>query len=83
MCRSGTLPDMPNPLRAYLTLKGMTGTAFAELVDLSPGFLSRLMSGEREADATILAKIEAATNGEVTPDLWVKWWRREKRREEA
>lgn len=70
---------MANPLKAYLTLTGTTGTAFAEQLGVSPGFLSRLMSGEREADASMLAAIQSATGGQVTPDMWVKWWRKASR----
>ena len=66
---------MTNPLRAFLTLNNTTASAFAQKIDVSPSFLSRLMTGEREADATILGKIEKGTGGKVRPDMWVRWWR--------
>lgn len=67
---------MPNPLKAYLILNDISGTTFAKKIDVHPSFLSRLMAGEREADATLLAKIEKQSGGAVTPDLWVRWWRK-------
>jgi DNA-binding transcriptional regulator YdaS (Cro superfamily) len=63
-----------NPLRLHLAHTGETATAFAERIDLSPSYLSRLMSGEREADASVIAAIMIATDGAVTPDAWVSWW---------
>jgi DNA-binding transcriptional regulator YdaS (Cro superfamily) len=63
-----------NPLRTHLRRTGETATAFAERIAMSPSYLSRLMSGDREADATVLASILAATEGAVTPDAWVEWW---------
>lgn len=70
---------MANPLKAYMTLTNTTGTAMAERLGISPGYLSRLVSGEREADATLLATIEKGTDGQVTPDAWVRWWRKASR----
>lgn len=73
---------MPNPLKAYLALHGTTSTAFAKQIGVSQSFLSRLMTGEREADASLLAAIDKETSGAVSPDKWVKWWRREIRARE-
>jgi DNA-binding transcriptional regulator YdaS (Cro superfamily) len=64
-----------NPLSAYLGVTGEKATAFAERVGVSRSYLSRLMAGEREADATFLADLEEATGGKVKPNEWVKWWR--------
>lgn len=64
----------PNPLRAYLDEVGETAAAFAARIEVSPSFLSRLISGEREADATILSAIGEATGGRVPPNAWVAWW---------
>lgn len=65
---------MNNPLREFLDASGETAMAFAERLSISSSFLSRLMSGEREADASLMASISAATANAVTPDNWVKWW---------
>lgn len=74
------LRRMSNPLQAYMTLTDTTGTAMAERLGISPSFLSRLLSGDREADATLLANIERVSDGAVTPDQWVRWWRKARRR---
>ena len=63
-----------NPLRLHLAQTGETANAFAERISLSPSYLSRLMNGEREADASVLGRIMQATDGAVTPDAWVSWW---------
>ena len=67
---------MKNPLREFLDARGETATAFAERLSISSSFLSRLMSGEREADASLIAAISAATGNEVSPDKWVAWWQK-------
>lgn len=68
---------MPNPLRTYLTERNILAGDAAEKIGVSASFLSRLMAGEREADATFLAEVQAFTRGAVRPDDWVRWWRRE------
>jgi transcriptional regulator with XRE-family HTH domain len=65
---------MTNPLRSYLDREDVTAASFAERISVSPSFLSRLMSGEREADASLLAAIRQETGGSVTPDAWVAWY---------
>ncbi|NBW22723.1 MAG: XRE family transcriptional regulator, partial [Caulobacteraceae bacterium] len=65
---------MNNPLKSYLSARGITAVAFAERIDVSPAYLSRLMSGEREADATFLGKVFRETDGVVTPTEWVGWF---------
>lgn len=67
---------MSNPLKAYLALNNSTAAQFAEQIGVSPSYLSRLIAGEREADATLLGKIERVSGGQVRPDMWVAWWRR-------
>jgi transcriptional regulator with XRE-family HTH domain len=67
---------MPNPLKAYLALNDITATEFAKKINVSPSFLSRLMTGEREADTSTLDRIERETGGKVRPDLWIGWWRK-------
>jgi transcriptional regulator with XRE-family HTH domain len=66
---------MTNPLSAWLDVREETASAFAEKIGVSRSYLSRLITGEREADATILASIEEATGGKVKPNDWVRWWR--------
>lgn len=65
---------MINPLRQYLEAAGETAAAFSERLPISSSYLSRLMSGEREADASLMAAIQKATANKVTPDQWVSWW---------
>lgn len=65
---------MTNPLRSYLDGEDVTGVSFAERIGVSPSYLSRLISGEREADASLLAAIQRETGGRVTPDAWVNWY---------
>jgi DNA-binding transcriptional regulator YdaS (Cro superfamily) len=67
---------MVNPLKAYLALNDISGVQFAERLGVHPSYLGRLIRGEREADTPLLSRIETATAGEVTPDKWVKWWRK-------
>lgn len=75
--------DMPNPLKAFLALNDSTAADFAKRLGVSRSYLSRLMAGEREADATVLEAIRRESGGMVTPDLWVKWWAKQQRREVA
>lgn len=65
---------MTNPLREYLTSRGETAAAFAAKLEVSPSYLSRIISGEREADASLIAAISRSTDGEVRPDQWIAWW---------
>jgi len=64
-----------NPLRTHLAHTGETAAAFAERIGISPSYLSRLMSGEREADVSVLVQIEEATDGAVSTGDWASWWR--------
>lgn len=72
-----------NPLRAHLEAISETETAFAARAGLSQSFLSRLISGEREADASLLARFEDVSGGAVTPSAWVRWWRTRPVQEES
>lgn len=65
-----------NPLKSYLARAGIAGSAFAKTIGVSPSFLSRIMAGEREADATLIAAI--ARHSPVTADQWVQWWEKER-----
>lgn len=65
---------MQNPLLAYLESESSTAASFAERIGVSRSYLSRLLSGEREADATILAAIQRESGGAVTPTAWVNWF---------
>jgi transcriptional regulator with XRE-family HTH domain len=64
-----------NPLRSYLDDLGIAERAFAEQIGISPSYLSRLLSGEREADVSFLAAVQRETKGRVSADTWVEWWR--------
>lgn len=67
---------MENPLSAYLTAENIKAAAFADRLGVSRSFLSRLLSGEREADSTILASIQRETGNRVTATNWVNWYAR-------
>lgn len=67
-------PSPTNPLRKYLDANSIAAVAFAERCGLSQSYFSRLLSGEREADSSLLAVFECETNGAVTPNEWVRWW---------
>ena len=63
-----------NPLRKFLEAREIPAGVFAEQCGLSASYFSRLLSGDREADSSLLAVFEAETNGAVTPNEWVRWW---------
>lgn len=74
---------MTNPLRAYLLLKGLTGTEFADRIGVHQSVLSRLMDGKRQASLDTLLLIEKHSGGQVTPAMWLRWWRKHQAREMA
>lgn len=55
-------------LQDWLTLRGITASAFAELAGLDQGHLSRIMRGERWPKTETIAAISKATDGKVTAD---------------
>ncbi len=55
-------------LAAYLKGRKITQEAFAELLGVSQGDVSRYAAGTRMPRPGIMAKITAATHGEVTPN---------------
>ena len=63
-----------NPLKVHLQRRGQTPSAFARRLHIHKSTMSRLLSGQRVADADILAKIERETGGDVTPNAWIAWW---------
>ena len=73
--KRGQKPSEPgNPLRDWLAENGQTIAQFEERCGLTKSYLSRLMNAERDAPASTIAKIWAATDGAVTPDAWIAWW---------
>ena len=70
----GQPSGMLNPLRSYLTRSNIKASAFAGRIGVSRSYLSRLLSGDRKADASLLSAITAETGGIVTADEWVRWW---------
>lgn len=65
---------MMNPLRTYLDASGETAAAFARRLGVSPSYLSRILTGERQTDATLIAAICRATDYQIRPDQWIAWW---------
>lgn len=51
----------------YASLSAAEKRELAERLDTSVAYLSQLASGHRRAGASILLRIEAATDGQVSP----------------
>lgn len=54
-------------LSQYLDQQGLTGEAFAALIDVNPSTVCRYISGARYPRRAVLLRILAATDGAVTP----------------
>lgn len=55
-------------LSAYLKAEGLSPTAFARRVGVNQSTIARLVSGQRGASMSLIARIKDATNGVVTAD---------------
>lgn len=64
-----------NPLRKHLERNGITQERFATHLRVSRPQLTKLMRGTRTADVDFLAEVETVTEGKVTPNMWVRWWK--------
>lgn len=54
-------------LKAYLKERGESIEAFAARAGSSPGAIHKIVYGQRQPSLSLAAKIEAATDGAVTP----------------
>ena len=54
-------------LTDYLSKSALSATEFAGLIGCEPSTITRLCRGERGPSLELALKIEAATNGSVTP----------------
>lgn len=59
-----------NPLKKWLHANGIKVSWFAAQIGVASQTLSAHMSGKRPPTRKTLLAIQAATNGEVTPDQW-------------
>lgn len=61
----------PMTLDQYLTENNETAVAFGARIDRATSTVTRLRNGETKPDQATLARIFAATNGQVTAnDFW-------------
>lgn len=56
---------MTTPLAAYLDRKKLTYEEFAAACGVSPSYLCRIATGERQPRIAIMKKISAASGGEL------------------
>lgn len=54
-------------LKDYLTEASETIDAFAKRVEASPGMIHKIVYRQRQPSLSLAARIEAATEGKVTP----------------
>jgi transcriptional regulator with XRE-family HTH domain len=59
-------------LAQYLRDTGTTQRAFAATLEMSPGFLSEILSGKKRPGIDTAFNIERATNGAVPVSSWVQ-----------
>ena len=59
-----------HPLTEYSKRSGKTATEIAKAAGVSRMTLYRLMKGEQNATISLLERVCAATDGEVTPDAF-------------
>lgn len=59
-------------LRSYLTETGEKQSEFAGRVDTTPATISRLCDGSLKPSLELAHRIEAATDGKVRTEIWVK-----------
>jgi transcriptional regulator with XRE-family HTH domain len=55
-------------LEQYLHEKEIKPVAFAASIDVAPSTITRILRGERTPRLDLIAKIRAATGGQVTAD---------------
>jgi DNA-binding transcriptional regulator YdaS (Cro superfamily) len=62
-------------LRAYLSMHGLTASAFAEMIGTSQPTVTRLLNGKRKPSPALALRIEKKTRGAVPrhslrPDIY-------------
>lgn len=58
-------------LRKHLSSQNITQAAFADMLGISRGYLSEILSGEKTPGLELAVRIETATEGQVTARSWI------------
>lgn len=63
------------PIRTWRTERGLSQTGLAKLLGCDQATVCKWESGDREPAFAAMARMYDVTDGAVTADQWLAWWR--------